>query len=79
MMRGKLVSQKPENTPRELLLAVETPGVGDVKIVLSKPLPNPAPIGTAIDFEGVVRTWEKQPYAIVFDVPVDGIHGWPVR
>jgi hypothetical protein len=79
VMRGKLVAQKPEANPKELLLSVETPGEGDVRIILNKPLPNPAPIGTAIDFEGVVRTWDKQPYALVFDVPSDGIHGWPVR
>lgn len=77
VMRGKLVAQKPADQPRELLLSVETPGEADVRLVLNKPLSRPAPLGTSIDFEGVVKTWDKQPYALVFDVPSDGIHGWP--
>ena len=77
VMRGKLIAQKPEANPRELLLSVESPGEADVRLVLNKPLPHGAPLGTSIDFEGNVRTWDKQPYALVFDVPVDGLHGWP--
>ena len=77
VMRGKLVAQIPADHPRELLLSVETPGEADVRLILNKPLVKSAPLGTAIDFEGVVRTWDKQPYALVFDVPSDGIHGWP--
>ena len=77
VMRGKLISQTPADRPRELLLAVEMPREADVRIVLNKPLERPAPLGTAIDFEGVIKSWDKQPYALVFDVPSDGIHGWP--
>ena len=78
VMRGKLVSQKPEANPKELWLAVETPGEPDVRIILNKALAHSATVGTVIDFEGIVRTWEKQPYALVFDVPSDGINGWPL-
>jgi hypothetical protein len=77
VIRGKLVAQRPEDHPKELLLAVEDPSQGDIRVVLSKPLPNAAPLGTHVDFEGVVKGWDKQPFALVFDVPVDGIHGWP--
>ena len=77
VIRGKLVAQRPEDHPKELFLSVETPGEADVRLVLNKPLANPAPLGTAIDFEGVVKSWDKQPFALVFDVPSDGIHGWP--
>jgi hypothetical protein len=77
VMRGKLVAQRPEDHPRELLLSVETPGEADIRILLSKPLPYPARLGTSIDFEGVIKAWDQQPFALVFDVPVDGIHGWP--
>ena len=77
VIRGKLVGQKPADQPRELLLSVETPGVADIRLILNKPLAKAAPLGTAIDFEGVVKSYDKQPYALVFDVPSDGIHGWP--
>ena len=77
VIRGKLVAQIPAEQPRELLLSVETAGEADVRLILNKPLPKAAPLGTSIDFEGVVKSWDKQPYAIVFDVPSDGIHGWP--
>lgn len=77
VMRGKLVAQKPPDQPKELLLSVEMPGEADVRIVLNKPLGKAAPLGTSIDFEGVIKSWDKQPYALVFDVPSDGIHGWP--
>lgn len=77
VMRGKLIAQIPADHPRELLLAVAMPGEADVRLVLNKPLLKPAPLGISIDFEGVVKSWDKQPFAIVFDVPSDGIHGWP--
>ena len=77
VMRGKLVAQRPADQPRELLLSVEMPGEADVRLILNKPLSKPAPLGTSIDFEGVVKSWDKLPYALVFDVPSDGIHGWP--
>jgi len=77
LMRGKLVAQRPEDHPKELLLSVETPGEADIRLILNRPLPFPAKLGTSIDFEGVVKTWDKQPFALVFDVPSDGIHGWP--
>ena len=77
VMRGKLIAQRPADRPRELLLSVETPGEADVRLILDKPLSKPAPLGISIDFEGVVKTWDKLPYALVFDVPSDGIHGWP--
>jgi hypothetical protein len=59
------------------LLAVGSPDEADIRIILSKPLANPAPLGTSVDFEGVIRTWDKKPFALVFEVPFDGIHGWP--
>ena len=77
VMRGKLVAQTPAGQPKELLLSVEMPGEADVRIILTKPLAKAAPLGTSIDFEGVIKSWDKQPYALVFDVPSDGIHGWP--
>jgi hypothetical protein len=77
VIRGKLVAQSPEDHPRELILAVEDPAQGDIKLIMNKPLPKGAPLGTFVDFEGVVKSWDKQPFALVFDVPVDGIHGWP--
>ena len=77
VMRGKLIAQMPADHPRELLLAVEIPGEADVRLVLTQPLARPAPLGTTIDFEGVVKSWDKRPYALVFDTPADGIRGWP--
>jgi hypothetical protein len=77
VLRGKLIAQHPEDHPKELLLAVGSPDEADIRIILSKPLANPAPLGTSVDFEGVIRTWDKKPFALVFEVPFDGIHGWP--
>ena len=77
MMRGKLVDQKPEDHPKELILAIEDPTQGDIRLILNKPLPNAAPLGTKVDFEGTLKSWDKDPFALVFDVPADGIHGWP--
>ena len=77
VMRGKLIAQSPPDQPRELLLSVGMPGEADVRIVLNKPLSKAAPLGTSVDFEGIVKSWDKQPFALVFDVPSDGIHGWP--
>jgi hypothetical protein len=77
VIRGKLVAEHPEDHPRELLLAVEDPTQGDIRLILNKPMANSAPLGTSIDFEGVVKSWDKAPFALVIEVPVDGIHGWP--
>lgn len=77
VLRGKLMAQKPEDKPRELWLAVGSLDEADVRLVLNRNLPKAAPLGTMVDFEGVIKGWDKQPFALVFDVPADGIHGWP--
>jgi hypothetical protein len=49
VVRGELVAQTPEDHPQELVLAARDPAQGDIKLIMNKPLPKAAPLGTLVD------------------------------
>jgi len=76
--KGTLVSAKPETRPKELVIAVEKPGVGDCTLKLDEGqfLPGKMDPGGEIEFEGVGTAYTKDPYMLVLTVDKAKITGW---
>lgn len=74
--KGKIVSLTPPVRPKEIVLAIEKPGVGDAKLMLEMPLPGKMEPGEELQFEGVAKSYTKDPYMITFDVEAKQIEGW---
>jgi len=74
--KGKIVSISPNPKPKEILLAIEKPGVADAKLVLEMALPGKMELGDELQFEGVAKSYTPDPYMITFEVEKDQIEGW---
>lgn len=74
--KGKIVSMTPETRPKQIVLAVETPGMGDATLNLDAPLPGKMEPGEEISFSGVAKSYMASPYMVTFDVMKDDIEGW---
>jgi len=74
--RAKIVSMTPATKPKEIVLALEQPNVPDVTLELSQALPGKMEPGEELQFEGVAKSYTKQPFMVVFDVEPNQIEGW---
>jgi hypothetical protein len=74
--RGKIVSMTPETKPKQIVLALELPNVPDVTLDLSEPLPGKMEAGEELRFEGVAKSYTRQPFMLEFDVDPKQIDGW---
>src|SRR5581483_1069150 len=74
--KGKIVSMTPETKPKQIVLAVEQPNVPDATLELSEALPGKMEPGEELQFEGVAKSYTKQPFMLVFDVDPKQIEGW---
>jgi hypothetical protein len=78
-VKGRLIEHRPEIKPLELLISVDSgSGRGDVRVLLTKPLPGSAPAGTQLEFEGLVRSWQPNPFQMVLQSEPKEIKGWPL-
>lgn len=77
-LRGYLVSATPPDRPNTLVLALsERGGKGEVTLVLDQPFRYSAPRGTMLRFEGVAKSFSKEPFMLTFDAEQANIQGWP--
>jgi len=74
--KAKIVSMTPETKPKQIVLALEQPGVPDVTLELSQALPGKMEAGEELQFEGVAKSYTRQPFMVVFDVEPKQIDGW---
>jgi hypothetical protein len=74
--KGKIVSMTPATRPKEILLAIEKPGVADAKLTLDAALPGKMEAGEELEFEGTGKAFTKDPFMITFEVEKDHISGW---
>jgi hypothetical protein len=74
--KAKIVSMTPAVKPKEIVLALEQPNVPDVTLELSQALPGKMEAGEELQFEGVAKSFTKQPFMVVFDVEPKQIEGW---
>jgi tetratricopeptide (TPR) repeat protein len=77
-LRGKLVSAKPENKPKELVLAMSDDTTPEVTLTLDTPFTGPAPVGTTLEFNGAMPTsYTADPLMVNMDVERANVKGWP--
>jgi hypothetical protein len=74
--KGKIVSMTPATRPKEIVLSVEKPGVGDAKLTLETALPGKMEAGEELQFEGVAKSYTKEPYMVTFETDAKQIDGW---
>lgn len=74
--KGKIVSMTPENRPKEIVLAVEKAGVADVTLKFETALPGKMDSGEELEFEGVAKAFQKDPYMLTMETEKDKITGW---
>jgi hypothetical protein len=74
--KAKIVSMTPETKPKQIVLALEQPGVPDVTLELSQALPGKMEAGEELQFEGVAKSYTRQPFMVVFEVEPKQIDGW---
>ena len=74
--KGKIVSMTPETKPKQIVLALEQPNVPDVTLDLSEALPGKMEAGEELQFEGVAKSYIRQPFMLEFEVEPKQIDGW---
>ncbi len=75
--KGKIVSISPNPKPKEIVLAIEKPGVGDAKLKLDMgTLPGKMEVGEELQFEGTAKEYTADPFMITFEVEAKQIDGW---
>jgi hypothetical protein len=74
-LKGKLVAASPAAKPKELILAIENPA-GDVTLKLDGALPGKMEPGGEIEFEGVAKSFTKDPFMVTFDTEKTKLSGW---
>jgi hypothetical protein len=74
--KGKIVSISPDPKPKEVRVAMTTPGVVDAILTFDKALEGKMDPGEEIQFTGAAVSWTKEPFTVTFDVdPKEGLNG----
>ena len=73
MFRAKVISQP---SPKELLVNVDNLA-GDATLKFETPLKGTIDPGTAFKFKGVVESFNKDPYTLVFTADKEDVNGLP--
>jgi hypothetical protein len=74
-LKGRLVAMLPATKPRELVLAIENPA-GDVTLKLDGALPGKMEPGGELEFEGIAKSFTKDPFMVTFDTEKAKVTGW---
>jgi tetratricopeptide (TPR) repeat protein len=74
-LKGKLVAASPASKPKELILAIEN-SAGDVTLKLDGPLPGKMEPGGEIEFEGIAKSFSKEPFMVTFETERTKLTGW---
>jgi hypothetical protein len=75
-LKGKIVSMKPENRPKEIVLAVEKADTPDVILKFEEPLPGKMDAGAELEFSGKLVAYTPSPFMLTFEVEKDDLKGW---
>ncbi|MBX9600668.1 MAG: hypothetical protein K2X35_06685 [Bryobacteraceae bacterium] len=74
--RGKLVSATPETNPKTLVVSIGGGDAGDATLNLDEPLRGKMEPGGEIGFEGVAKSFTKDPFMVTFEVERAKVTGW---
>src|SRR6185503_9579072 len=66
--KAKIVSMTLPVKPKQIVLALEDPNVPHVTLDLSQALPDKIEPDEELQFEGVAKSYTKQPFIVHFDV-----------
>ncbi len=75
-LKAKLISQTPANKPKSLVLGLEKGDVPDVTLVFDEALPGNMEPGADLEFEGVAKSFTKEPFMLTLEVTKDQLVGW---
>lgn len=75
--KGKLISVTPAKAPKQLVLGITDASTPEVTLNLDEAVAGTAPVGTELEFEGVVSSFTAEPFKVIFDVEKDKLSGWP--
>jgi len=73
---GKIVSMTPATRPKTIVLAVEKDGVADCTLTFETPLAGKMEAGETLTFEGIAKSFNKDPYMLTMSVEKDKLEGW---
>ena len=73
---GKIVSLTPANRPKTIVIAVEKDGVADCTLTFEVALPGKMEAGETLTFEGIAKSFTKEPYMLTMEVDKDKLEGW---
>ena len=73
---GKIISMTPALRPKTVVVAVETPGVADCTLTFEAALAGKMEPGETISFEGIAKSFTKEPYMLTLLVEKDKLEGW---
>lgn len=73
---GKIISMTPALKPKTIVLAVEKDGVGDCTLTFEAALPGKMEAGETLTFEGIAKSFTKDPYMLTMEVEKDKLEGW---
>jgi hypothetical protein len=75
--RGKIVSMTPAIRPKTVVVLVdEKDGTQDCTLTFATPLPGKMEAGEELEFEGVAKSFTKDPYMLTLEVEKDKLTGW---
>jgi hypothetical protein len=74
---GKIISMTPAaGKPKSILIAVEKDGVADCTLLFETALAGKMDIGSELTFEGIAKSFTKDPYMLTLTVEKDKLTGW---
>lgn len=76
--KGKIVSMTPAVRPKTIVLSVdpEKDGAQDCTITFAAPLAGKMEAGEELEFEGIAKSFVKDPYMLTLEVEKDKVTGW---
>ncbi len=73
---GKIISMTPALKPKTIVIAVEKDGVADCTLTFEAALPGKMEPGETLTFEGIAKSFTKEPYMLTMEVEKDKLEGW---
>ena len=74
--KGKIVSMTPALRPKTVVVAVEKDGVADCTLSFEAALPGKMEAGEELEFEGIAKSFTKDPFMLTVTVEKDKLTGW---
>lgn len=74
--KGKIVSMTPAIRPKTIVVAVEKDGVADCTLTFEAALPGKMEAGEELEFEGIAKSFTKDPFMLTVTVDKDKLTGW---